>query len=274
MTLSADLQVLLANDADAFASSVSVDGVKFEFALNRQASNCRLIVFFPGAHELRQSKPKFQRRGHFAALDCQCLSLFDPTLYLQADLSIGWFQGELGGIPHFSRAGDLIEGVADTLGVSAADIVLFGTSAGGIPAVKVSERFPECSVFIGNPQTDVLRFYRPTVDRLLEALGVGEPLDEARRASFSIVNTTSRAQIVYAQNIRDVFHLKGHLAPFRVGQPSAQYIYYDHPSGHNPMPAETELAVIRALLAGTDPAAPYSEFAVADPFKSSDAPST
>jgi hypothetical protein len=221
--------------------------------------NRKLVVFFPGAHALNQPKPKFQRSGYFRTLDCNCISLFDPTLFLSEDLHLGWFQGG-GRIPHFRRAEVLITTVADAIGIEHKDIILFGTSAGGIPAIKVSEGLTGCSVFVGNPQTDVKKYYKPSVDRLVSALSNESELQNIQKERFSVIGSSTTANIFYAQNIQDRFHLIGHMQPFKSARPELNYIIYDHPTGHNPIGSDIEIRVIEKMLREESPEILYRDF--------------
>jgi|GEM_PF-4461829 len=216
-----------------------------------------LIVFFPGAHNLQLQKPKFQRSAYFEDLEFNCVSLFDPTLFMKEDLAIGWFQGG-SGVPHFERARILIDHILAVRGLLSKNLVLFATSAGGLPAIKVSESFPESTVFVGNPQTDIMKYFKPAVEKLLDTICPGGSPSTLQRSNMSIVGTKSAAKIVYAQNVQDKFHMKAHMEPFMNSRPDINLILYDHPSGHNPMDQQTELSVIRAIAAGYDPRAAYN----------------
>ncbi|WP_324752467.1 hypothetical protein [Roseovarius sp. Pro17] len=77
-----------------------------------------LVVFFPGAHALSAPKPKFQRQNYFKNLDCSCVSFFDPTLFLDPELTLGWFQGG-GEVSHLERATDIVTTLCDACLTSA-----------------------------------------------------------------------------------------------------------------------------------------------------------
>lgn len=224
----------------------------------------KLVVFFPGFHAADKPKPKFQRRNYFNHLECNCLSLFDPTLFLGEDVGLGWFQAGQD-IPHFKRAEIFIAELSQALGIAAQDVLLFGTSAGGFSALKTSEGLPECSVFVGNPQTDVRKYYKSHVGRLSTALANTTYPTRLEQEASCVVGTPTQAHVVYAQNIQDSFHLNGHMTPFQAARPDMSYILYDHPSGHSPIGMQTELEVIKAMLNGQDPALCYQEFLVDTP---------
>lgn len=108
---------------------VKQDGVDIPLFARFNGSE-KLVVFFPGAHDQGQPKPKFQRRSYFDSLDCNCISLFDPTLFLHPDLMLGWFQGG-GETYHVERTRDLILNILDVAGIMPENLILFATSAGG-----------------------------------------------------------------------------------------------------------------------------------------------
>lgn len=246
---------------ESLSCSVSIEGYGIPITMKLQRSD-KLVVFFPGAHAIGHVKPKFQRRKYFDELPYNCVSLFDPTLFLEEDLSLGWFQGG-GEIPHFERVKILLVELAKELAIPEENILLFGSSAGGIPAIKVSESIPKCNVFVANPQTDVRKYFELQVSKLIEHIAMNGGLTEGQKAALTVVGTRSSARVIYAQNVQDQFHLVHHFQEFRERRPDFEYIMYDHPTGHSPIGRGVELDIIERILSGSNVGAAYGEFLLA-----------
>lgn len=253
-------EVDLSEGPASFSRTVRISGYDLPVS-TRWTGSDKLAVFFPGAHAISQPKPKFQRRKYFDVLDCNCIGLFDPTLFLQDDLSLGWFQGGRD-VPHFERAAELISAIAAKMEIENSKIFLFGTSAGGIPVIKVSEKIPACKAFVGNPQTNVLKYYKEPVKKLLGLLSPDVALSEASKMHMNIIGTATKAEVYYAQNIEDKFHFEDHYLPFRNSRPDINYVVYRHPTGHNPIGSRIEVDVIRRILSGQSVQEAYGDFLV------------
>lgn len=209
----------------------------------------KLVVFFPGAFDRSVRIPKFQRESYFQDLPYNCISLFDPTLFLNKTLRIAWFQGTYQQ-NYTLYIADILKSIINKTGILNEDILFFGTSAGCIPALKVSEYFAGANVFMGNAQTDILEYVPAFVKKILSVSYDGVENIDIYHHRMNILNYSGLSKIFYAQNIEDDFHYKNHYLPFinTLINGSCETVVYNHKTGHSPLPRNYELNAIRSIL--------------------------
>ncbi|WP_336152738.1 hypothetical protein [Acinetobacter ursingii] len=224
----------------------------FPLSLNLKVSD-KLIIFFPGAFDLKLDMPKFQRKSYFKELPYNMVSLFDPTLIMHHDLSIGWFQGDKD-IDLFSILYPILKQLISKLGIPHENIIFFASSAGGIPALKLATKFSGVNLYLSNVQTDALKYYKPSVDAMLNSCYAGVGNLELYEHKLNILNDFGNINVFYAQNKKDLFHYKEHYFPFMASSSNnfskLESVVYEHvESGHNPISKEVEINIIESIFA-------------------------
>lgn len=188
-----------------------------------------LPVFFAGAVSGRVEKapPFFSGLSVSRQLGRPCVCIADPTLSLDKDLGLGWYAGN-----QWQRLQDeltdILVHLAESFGM---EVLLAGGGGGGFAALNFGMRLGEkASVLVWNPQTDFLKYARPSVDAYLKAAfpdlvfkegtdsGMEKSLaDRGVRASVAVPDGASRPKrMLYLQNCSDG-HVKTHAAPFIAG---------------------------------------------------------
>lgn len=220
----------------------------------------KLVVFYPGAFDKKKLMPSFQRSSYFKFLPYNCLSLFDPTLFLSDDenFSIGWFQGNTENF-YANTCSDLIRNLTNLMGISSENVLLFATSAGGIPAIKTADKIQGCNVFLGNIQTNVFGYFEKHVQKMMGICYEGESLQSIKNKYYerlSIENSLINSKVFYAQNISDKFHYDRFFSPYiknckiiRGGELQA-VVYDDAKSGHSPLHRDYEIEIIESIFNG------------------------
>lgn len=248
------------------------DGILFPFEYNFKKDSNHLVFFFPGAFDRKKNMPKFQRSGYFKDLPYNCISFFDPTLFLSEDRKFesGWFQGNEENF-YLNNLIKIVKSIVKHRKIPNSKILFFATSAGGIPAFKLACSFPESNVFLGNVQTNIFDHYPNRRDKMLSICYPEmnlETIKEKFTSRLSILKDSENINVYYAQNICDDFHLKNHFKPFLKSienndlLKSEVVIYKDEQTGHNPLPKEIELKVINNIFKNNSIKDIYDKFLV------------
>lgn len=220
----------------------------------------KLIVFYPGAFDrTRSTLPKFQRSTYFKWLKYNALSFFDATHYLTDDPAFksGWFQGTAK-IFYADAYAELIAQIAKSRNIENKNILLYATSAGGLPCLKAAAKLPGCNVVITNIQTDLLRLRPGRLETIMRTSypGLSEVEVMGTHAErLTVLNEQLDVNLIYAQNTADPFHHKNHFLPYvdklkqGLNKGRSSIIVYTHDeTGHQPLPREYELRLIESVL--------------------------
>ncbi|MDM1335741.1 hypothetical protein HXZ93_06790 [Acinetobacter pseudolwoffii] len=249
-------ELLSVYDVDQEISIIN-EGVCYPFSLKLNEKSNKLIVFLPGAFNKNLSNEvKFQRSSYFSELSENCISFFDPTLFLNNDIGIGWFQGEKNK-DYIVFVAKILLFIVDQKKINSSDIVFFSTSAGGIPAFRLASYFEDCIVYAGNIQTDFLKYYKGARDRIIQYTYLNDTIEQismnfANRSN--IFNIDEKFKVIYTQNISDDFHYKNHFLPYldlsRMKSEISYEIfeYKDNIKGHSPLGKEKEILIINSIL--------------------------
>ncbi|MFQ1063837.1 hypothetical protein [Bordetella trematum] len=217
----------------------------------------KTVLFFPGATRTDAVKPIFQRSSYFNELPYNCVSFFDPTLLLSKELTLGWFQGKVDGCLL-----DLFDSVfpelTSALKVKNKDITIFGTSGAGIPGFHAAMNLPGCTLYSGNIQTDISRYYKGKYREMLLNCYPGLTGEVARdmyKDRITILDVDGDFNMIYAQNMVDVFHYENHFIPFLESYERKNFLgsfftYSDEHSGHGPLGRKVELEIIKCIVEG------------------------
>lgn len=253
--------------------SVAIRGGRFEAWLQRQPGD-RLWVLLSAARDPRQSAlPTFNRWSWASRFQGSVLCVSDPTLYLDPErMRIGWYVGTAsedwqGGLA------DLVRTVASLLSLPTHRVICYGSSAGGFASLMLAARLGDATAVAINPQTEVLNYARPAVDRLLALAFDGRRDDELsaehrlRLSAVSRYELAPDARCLYVQNRLDRVHLARHFKPFALamGIPidggsdeSGRLVaeLYDDERGHAPEPSTMVGSLIARAVALADAALP------------------
>lgn len=234
------------------------DQVLFPFEYSFVEGSEKLIFFLPGAFNRALPMPKFQRSSYFKKLKYNCISFFDPTLFLTNDKAFtrAWFQGTIHK-PYVALLLNIIKKIIVNKDVSPSNILFFATSSGGIPAIQLAAFFPGCHVFCGNIQTNLIKHYPNYMKKVSEVCFEKASLIELKEKFSDRLNITHIDEDIFLhliQNRKDEFHLKNHFLPYLDSVKKLKKIkfesivYVDEKSGHNPLPMEMEIEIIENIL--------------------------
>lgn len=218
------------------------------------------VVFLPGACSREKPMPIFQRSSYSEILESNVISLFDPGLLLNKNLTNTWFCGTPARYyaDYISR---LLKEFFNEIGVRNNNILLFGTSAGGLPALKIAQRLPGCTVWAGNIQT--IAYKHSAFQKMIPVLYPNQSHEECiNRFSerFDARQMDGSYKLIYFQNKSDRFHHKNHYIPYKKWWQSlddkgvdVDFFEYDDPiSGHGPVGRVREIELINNILSSQE----------------------
>lgn len=176
-----------------------------------------LLVALHGRKAPKVKLPYLAGAGITGELPVSRLSISDPSLYLDYDLSIAWYAGNQYQSDLQATLSKLINFIQ--LKVEAPRSILFGGSAGGFAALVLSHSIKDSVAVVWNPQTDFTRYYHRFYDDYISTCwpdgfsSIPENLIisavELYKNSDSLGN-----KILYLQEKTDSHHVENHLKPF------------------------------------------------------------
>ena len=240
--------------------SYIVDGVQLFFFANIKNNSDKLTVMLPGAVNRNKTIYNFQRFSWSDEIDGSVIIFLDPTVSLENEITIGWFQGDKD-----SYAMPILEGFIKNLIVhndfKEENLTLFGSSAGGFTCLKLANAFLNSTIKVINPQTIVYNYSENEVSKLVSWIfpdnraGLTEEQKDRLRVTLDLESRTQ--PIFYYQNKHDGHHLHKHLKPLLDAVSTELYsvveqgevcasilniIYYnDAEKGHSPPSKEETL---------------------------------
>lgn len=261
------LRRLAATEIDA-SGLKSLDGSDFFVTVGEVELPCRLKLL-PGATRLfvtlngavdrtKYSLPAFARWNWGKVLGGHVLSVCDPTLFLDDELRLGWFVGNLGMNPMIALR-RTAETVREVLGIAAGEMAFYGSSGGGFAAIIGACGLPHGRAIAVNPQTDITRYFAPAVANVARVFAPGwtpqrcrdhYPLRWSALAAIDDSRLARRdLRILYVQNLADKAHHARHFLPFceQFDAPTTGGLskdmtilthVYDSSEGHGPEPPE------------------------------------
>ncbi|RAU19190.1 hypothetical protein DN062_02670 [Nitrincola tibetensis] len=183
-----------------------------------------LLVFFNGAQkrDVGLKLPIFSGLGVAPKGLVTRLSINDPCLYMSDDMNMAWYVGS----KHYSLQNDIIPRIIDKIitVTNASSVIFVGGSAGGAASLFYARAYPNSFCITSNPQTNILDYHRPHVNRFLKnCFGVdnvsmvknnprligSHVLNIRKHYGGSVVNPT-----IYLQNLLDEHHVERHFKPF------------------------------------------------------------
>ncbi|KEO61179.1 hypothetical protein DT23_10625 [Thioclava indica] len=198
----------------------ALGGVDLHMRLKKAPLSDALIIGFHGnVDRENRAVPAFISDIPEVHQHAHQLQLADPSLRLSETLTMSWYAGD-----HLFDAQRLIaefcKAAAKALGAS--KVIYFGTSGGGFAALYYSSQHPDSLALVGNPQTDIRKYYQRRVNTYLETCWPDLASIEDLKGQIATNVCDLYAQsisnsVIYLQNSTDAFHLFGHMAPFLSG---------------------------------------------------------
>lgn len=260
----------------------SAPGPPLEILIRRTGSALNtevLPVFFTGAIDKRSEKtgPFFSGEGLSQDGGFGFVAVSDPSLNVDPSVGLAWYAGN----KHQDIQGLMVQALSKIGSYFGRELLLVGGSGGGFAALYCGLKLGgKCSVFVWNPQTDILK-YNPTAVKnyFLHAFGPGivdslnaPTWEKASRSYLEKEPVTTdlmglldsgefpRRMLIF-QNASD-WHVTHHLAPLlRQGdfkhrgrgiyerRPEQLAVIADFGLDHAPLPAP---AILAGILSGLD----------------------
>lgn len=217
-----------------------------------------LSVQFHGDFSRKETAlPVFGRWNWGKILGAHVLSFCDPTIYLDDNLSLGWY---LGTVEENALHGvvAIAQRCAAEIGIDPERIVFSGSSGGGFAALQAAALLQNGKAIAINAQTDLLHFWHAIVQRYVDLATPYATIAEAKNAFGSRWNAIDALrsarvrglspQIVMVNNRND-WHYKKHFLPFAEAfglglhqeqsvSGSCMALLYDGPHKHCTEPTE------------------------------------
>lgn len=191
-----------------------INDIPFKFYIDNKNSE-NLTIFLPGATNRDKGACDFQRHSWSDEFSETVVSIADPTINDDNDLSIGWFQylKDNSGLDGLEI---LVKFLIKELNISLDEVRIIGSSAGGFAAMKMAERFSDISVLAINPQLYLHRYspnyYKAMLDYSYEGIDEKDVLKKFKERTFALCPKSNTCIIL--QNIHDTKHLNKHLKPY------------------------------------------------------------
>ncbi len=212
----------------------------------------KYVIFVPGSMRRGKPLPIFQRSYFSKDIKANVISLADPTLFFRKNITMGWFCGD-SKYHYASLIGRIMFLYFNKFNIK--NVVVYGTSAGGIPSLHIANELKNCICYIGNAQLNVFNYYENHKQRLFENCFPGLTQDQIKAQYGKRLNLNGLSNqfiLVATQNICDMHHYEKHFLPFiqffKKQNEAYFFTYKDEKSGHDVLPKETELSIIEFLL--------------------------
>ncbi|WP_190274494.1 hypothetical protein [Kocuria sp. UCD-OTCP] len=223
-------------------NTFEIGGLPVDVLVNDRGSNVTGF-FFHGAVDATYRAPVIVGQGISRDVPINRIFIPDPTVLVSKDLNLGWYLGTQN-----VRTQPVIEDVIGKLLAtsSGSRAFFFGSSGGGFASLYFSSFFPGSLSIALNPQTNILRHRKDTVEQFFQ---LAHDLEEGSIASAiphschtDVIPFYSRRTsntVAYIQNVRDRFHIKEHMHPFvKAVHPmnAVMYLQDDWGGDHTPPP--------------------------------------
>ncbi|WP_133064799.1 hypothetical protein [Corynebacterium hadale] len=228
-------------------------GLPIDCSFNLQ-KGAPLVTVFHGAAAESVRLPFLSGAGVTAELESSVLSISDPSLYLDPALNLAWFAGSSIQDDLPMTISQIIRKLATTSG--AKKLIFLGGSGGGFASLNMLGYFPTATAIVMNPQTDIDRYHRPSVNRYIKFAWRNDTslyTEKCNRSVFMSTDIASRAggRVFYLQNSNDIFHIKNHLEPFKKrheGVENFRILVDAWKAGHTPPPKELTRQVLDSVV--------------------------
>lgn len=221
----------------------------FEFLAHFKTDSNKLVILGTAAIKKEIVLPAFQRHTQIAAIPESCMIVHDPTYYVNREILVGWYQGDIS-FPVIPTIIELIDQFLYRMSLPNTNVLFYGGSAGGFFSLLMAAHFRDSVAFVTNPQTNLLKFNEKMVQILLHYAYNDITIEEANKKyieKMSIIELYRTLnffpKVWYRQNRLDFFHYKNHMLPFLeyyvrdTNDLSAHenliFELYSHEKGHN-----------------------------------------
>ncbi len=195
------------------------DDLPFEFLTHFKIKSKKLVVIGTAAIKQEFVLPAFNRHTQISKIPESCMIVHDPTLYLDREILIGWYQGNITSSV-FLKISKLLNVFLEYLSLDNSSTLFYGGSAGGFFSLMMAGYIQESIACVTNPQTSVLAYTEGEVKKLLHHAYNDITLIEAKDKylqSMSVMEFYKTInffpKIWYKQNRLDFFHYKNHMLP-------------------------------------------------------------
>jgi len=228
-------------------------------------SNSSFFVGLTGAVSNRKGKkaPFFSGGGIANELDLPMISISDPAMAINPDISLAWYAG-------FKEWNDLAYCIADLVERFSLKNklipIFFGGSGGGFASLSIlSYMTIKAKAFIWNPQTSISSYAKKFVS---EYISTSFGISNSSRSDYEILEDlnvnhdltkakfSDNVEIYYVQNLSDWHYVK-HSLPFLESQhcefrysvckENISFFLLDYGGGHNPLDKDAIKACLPIL---------------------------
>lgn len=244
-------EALKSNKKEVF---LSIKGVLFPFYIEYKHKLKWLLILPSAIDRNRKSIPVLQRSSYSAELDCNIICLFNPILFFDKDISIGWFIGDTE-YRYVNILGEFLKINFEKMNIKMDDIYLYGCSTGGLPCLFSSLFLNGCNVLLYNIQTDILKYYRRFLIILYEKIFKKYQKFDIfaekykRRFYYSMLGD---GEYYYIQNKSDEFHYKNFFLSFidqiKNAKNISYYIFNNPEIKHGPLNKDLEVKMLSSYV--------------------------
>ncbi|MGL5903882.1 MAG: hypothetical protein ACRCZO_14475 [Cetobacterium sp.] len=172
-----------------------------------------ILINFTGAVSNRNGLkgPFFSGKHLSDTLKTPLVSISDPTLELDNEITLGWYAGnaEILDIP--KKITEVIEHICKVLKVKP---IIFGGSGGGFAGLNQARLLNiEADILIWNPQTSIGMYSKQFIEKYCEVAGFSSLEESGIVYDLCKVEKRVNCRIIYMQNSSD-WHVKKHMKPY------------------------------------------------------------
>lgn len=234
--------------------------------------NSIFLVCFSGAIANRSGKvpPFFSGLGVSSTTCLPSISVSDPTLEMDDDISLAWYAGNHNWPNLPSDISVLVGSIAKAI---KSKPIIYGGSGGGFAALNIASRLDvPASVFVWNPQTNISDYLSKNVEKYIETAfpyldydkaSLYDALDKSGVVhDLKVTSLSNEIDVTYIQNKGD-WHYKKHAIPFlnnldlkSTGELAFNQSFcfglIDQPDGHAPLGKDIICTSLRDISNGVD----------------------
>lgn len=217
--------------------SIMSNGHPVDVQFDNRGHADTLVSFHAAMSPAKFTLPVFTGAGVSEHLPVNRIFICDPSLYINVNLTLGWFAGSFRQPTLQDDITSIIRGFTGDSGRT----ICFGASGGGFASLYFASRLPRALAVPVNPQTSLSRYNPAVVARYLK-LGWQDlslediPIVHDLTGHYAHVTDTP---VRYIQNTGDSSHVSNHFEPFMASLPvghQVEPVLIDVGEGHVPPP--------------------------------------
>lgn len=249
--------------AEPCVSVKTVEGHRYDFILSPKKSDKLFVVFSGYVDRKKLSPPVFQRWKWAERFPGNVLYVSDPSLYLNETLSLGWYIGTEK-VDHLKNISAIVMEIANHLGVKNSGIIGYGSSGGGYASMRLADFIPEMTSIAINPQTEIKKYSKVTVNSFLRACfdkkydDFDFSLHSSRFNLMYDANSLKEKRVILVQNTVDTNHYTNHYLPYcamrgydgttPIKSEKFNTLLFEHKEGHSGTETKAVFSEIMGLL--------------------------